>query len=556
MIADNNTPPLRRILNLVKLERRNIRFLYAYAIISGALSLSIPLGIQALMGLVLGGRLSSGWFILVLLVVLAVIVAGISRLAQMSILENIQRKLFVRNAFEFASRLVHSRLARRFPSLVELAEKFLDVITVQKSFSKLVLDFTASVLQIAFGVLLLIIYHEAFILFAGILVLIVFVALRLSWQRGIESARAESDYKFKTAWWLTEIAQNKYTFRLKSDHGFHLSRTDDYLKGYVHSRSEHFKVLYSQARLAIFLKVFLTAALLIMGSILLVEQKISLGQFLASEILVITLLDAVEKLILTVENIYDCGIALEKLGFVTDEDAQEHTGLDISLKSAPDLCFRNPISGEIINLLKNGEDLGICGYRGTGRTAVLKTILGEHHPALSVQINQIPATNYNLEKLGNHVGLCLQNSGLYEGTLLQNITMGQETYMDHVTELLDALSLNEYVGSLNMGYNHRFELNASVPDNVQKKIPLARALYGSPPMVLIDDIWTSFDRVEMKKILTYLKKIDSTLVIVSNYLPVLQAMDQLMFVDQAGFRNPGSIDTALSQSDIQNIIWK
>jgi ABC-type bacteriocin/lantibiotic exporter with double-glycine peptidase domain len=61
--------------------------------------------------------------------------------------------------------------------------------------------------------------------------------------------------------------------------------------------------------------------MLILGSYLLVNQSISLGQFLAAEILIITLLDAIEKLILTVENLYDCGIAIEKLNQIMEIDA-------------------------------------------------------------------------------------------------------------------------------------------------------------------------------------------------------------------------------------------
>jgi len=60
-------------------------------------------------------------------------------------------------------------------------------------------------------------------------------------------------------------------------------------------------------------KVVLTATMLIIGSSLLINQEITLGQFLAAEILIITLLDGVEKLILTVEYVYDSGIAIEKL---------------------------------------------------------------------------------------------------------------------------------------------------------------------------------------------------------------------------------------------------
>jgi len=87
----------------------------------------------------------------------------------------------------------------------------------------------------------------------------------------------------------------------------------DNIDGYVYYRNKHFSILRKQIFFAIAAKVVLTATMLIIGSSLLMNQEITLGQFLAAEILIITLLDGVEKLILTVEYVYDAGIAMEKL---------------------------------------------------------------------------------------------------------------------------------------------------------------------------------------------------------------------------------------------------
>jgi ABC-type bacteriocin/lantibiotic exporter with double-glycine peptidase domain len=206
-----NISPFSRIWKLVLEEKKNIRYLYIYAILSGAIGLMLPLGIQAIIGLVLSGRLSSSWYILVVFITLAVLISGLTKLAQMSILEAVQRKLFVKVALEFSQKLTGtSGILRKYPGLVELSEKFLDVITVQKSFSKLLLYFSASVLQITFGIVLLALYHPIFLLFGLLLITLVIISLKLNWNEGISSARNESDFKFKTAYWLTEIAQQNH----------------------------------------------------------------------------------------------------------------------------------------------------------------------------------------------------------------------------------------------------------------------------------------------------------------------------------------------------------
>jgi ABC-type bacteriocin/lantibiotic exporter with double-glycine peptidase domain len=189
----------------------------------------------------------------------------------------------------------------------------LDIVTFQKSFSKLLADFTKSALQIVVGILLLTVYHPVFLLVGIGITLAIVVGFRLTWKSGFETARQESTMKFKTyesILALTEVENDVDKEQIQLDN-FHNS-----VDSYVKYREEHFKVLYRQAKFGIVTKTLLTAIMLIVGSYLLVNNQISLGQFLASEILIITLLDATEKLILSVENMYDSGTALEKLNSI------------------------------------------------------------------------------------------------------------------------------------------------------------------------------------------------------------------------------------------------
>lgn len=184
---------------------------------------------------------------------------------------------------------------------------------LSKSFSKLLADFTKSALQIVVGILLLTIYHPVFLLVGIGITLAIIMGFRLTWKSGFETARLESNMKFETyesILSLTEAEKDAAAEQIQLDN-FHNS-----VENYVKYREEHFKVLYRQAKFGIFTKTMLTAIMLIVGSYLLVNNQISLGQFLASEILIITLLDATEKLILSVENIYDSGVALEKLNSI------------------------------------------------------------------------------------------------------------------------------------------------------------------------------------------------------------------------------------------------
>jgi ABC-type bacteriocin/lantibiotic exporter with double-glycine peptidase domain len=308
-----NRTPLALIFEVVKIESRNIKFLYVYAIFSGIISLALPLGIQTIIGYVMAGRLNTSWFILSVVITMAVLLSGITRIAQISISEVIQRKLFLYFGQAFRDRII--QLKEKGVQMSEQWELrtqyFLDIVTLQKSLSKLLIDFTGKLLQALFGLLLLAIYHPLFIAFGLVLIFVLYLVLRLTWKRGFDTARYESNFKFKTALSLRNLWKNKNEDEIPM--------LDFRLNEYSEGRTKHFKVIYRQAWLGVITKVVFTSFLLIIGSYLLVNEDISLGQFLAAEILIITLLDAVEKLILTVEDLYDCGVSMEKLNVIQTE---------------------------------------------------------------------------------------------------------------------------------------------------------------------------------------------------------------------------------------------
>lgn len=132
-MAKNTASPLKRLYSLLKLDRKDIFQTFYYAIFAGLLSLSVPLGIQAIVNLIQGGRVSTSWIVLVVLVTLAVGFMGILELMQIRVVENIQQRIFTRASFEFAYRFPKIKMndfGTSYPP--EQANRFFDVLTIQK----------------------------------------------------------------------------------------------------------------------------------------------------------------------------------------------------------------------------------------------------------------------------------------------------------------------------------------------------------------------------------------------------------------------------------------
>ena len=143
--------PVQRLLRLLGQFRREIRYIILYAVVAGLINLSLPLGIQAIIGQIAGGGISASWGVLVLFVIVGALLVGILRLMQLSIMESLQRRIFAASAVEFAVRIPRLNLELlRKEHLPELVNRFFDTLTLQKGLPKMLMDGSTAILQIVF----------------------------------------------------------------------------------------------------------------------------------------------------------------------------------------------------------------------------------------------------------------------------------------------------------------------------------------------------------------------------------------------------------------------
>ena len=275
--------PVERLGELLILEKGNIGLVYAYATLVGLFSLTLPLGVQAIIGLVSGGLLLQPVVILIAGVVLATVITGVLQVMQLAAVERIQQRLFARIALEFSLRVPRVSIEQSLTGdLPERMNRFFEVLTIQKSLGKLLTGTTTALLQVAFGLLLLTFYHPYFTLFGILLVVSLGLLSRYPGPRGLETSLMESKFKYRAVHWLEEVARSVSTFKSAGRATPALARMDEHVSGYLKYRQRHFKVLVFQAMAAVGFKTIVTGALLILGSMLVIQRQITLGQFVAA----------------------------------------------------------------------------------------------------------------------------------------------------------------------------------------------------------------------------------------------------------------------------------
>lgn len=311
--------PLRRLIRLLGNEKKDIGYIYLYAIMTGLISLSLPLGIQAVFNLVSGGLVFSSIYVMIGLVIAGVLIAGLLLIGQTVLVEVLQQRIFAKAAFEFAYRLPRIQpesFGNYYPP--ELMNRFFDVLTLQKGLPKLLIDLTAASVQIILGIILLSFYHPVFLAF-GLFTLLAIVALVLiSGPRGLRTSLSESKDKYKVVAWLEDIARDLPSFRHRDDQVETIDHMDGLVATYLEHRQQHFGVLKQILYYGVAFKMAVTGGLLIIGTVLVVGRDMTLGQFVAAELVIVLITSSVDKLMSGIDTVFDLLTAVEKIGTVTD----------------------------------------------------------------------------------------------------------------------------------------------------------------------------------------------------------------------------------------------
>jgi ABC-type bacteriocin/lantibiotic exporter with double-glycine peptidase domain len=496
--------PIKRLMNLLALEREDITLIYGYAILGGVIGLSLPLGIQSVMNLMIGGEASSSWFVLISLIVVGIAFVGVVQILQISIMERLQQRIMVKASFDLAFRIPRWKMEVILKKYApELMNRFFDVLGLQKGLAKLLVGFLSAFLQIIFAILLLAMYHTYFAIYGLFLFVLTLLIFRYTFSKGLETSMEESAYKYKIAAWLQELGRTMGIVKLAGYTDMHLRKTDVVVQGWLKWRKEHFKVLMFQFGLIVTFKTLMTGGLLIIGGYLVFANELNLAQFIASEITIILIINSVEKVIGSIETIYDVLTSVEKLGKVMDielegdkgisfEDIDTGRGVAIEFDEVT-YQFPDTKSKVLDNLsfkIKAGEKVCITGLPGSGKTTLINLAATLYHDFDGhITFNDITLRNLNLISLRSYVGENLAKKDLIEGTIAENISMGRDDISYHdIKKATDTVGLTDFIQKTAKGFNTMIvPEDITISSNVVTKIAMARSIAEKPHLFILDN---------------------------------------------------------------------
>jgi ABC-type bacteriocin/lantibiotic exporter with double-glycine peptidase domain len=573
--------PIHRLFRLLADERPDVGVVYFYAVLAGVLSLSLPLGIQAIIGLVSGGMLLQPVVILIGLVVAGTFAAGALQVLQLGVVERIQQRIFARHALELARDLPRTRLeALEGTDLPELTNRFFEVITIQKSLSKLLTESVAALLSIVAGLVLLTFYHPYLSLFGGALIVALAMTLWMTGRRGLETSLAESSAKYRVAHWLQELARHASSFHLAGETALPLARMDQEVDQYLGHRQDHFRVLARQSMAVVLLKTLVTGGLLIIGASLVLDRRISLGQFVASELVIVSVLLGVEKLIFSLSTVYDALTAAEKSSHLRDVPRSSH-----ALEGAVERDAGNATLGanslgvavattalhymygsdggtalrDVSFQANAGERVALVGSEGAGASTLLRVLAGlQSNYQGAVTLDGRSLRDLPRLAISNAVSLVNPTPALIDGTIEDNVALGRSGIdRSAVADALELVGLQDFVHALSTGMQTRVGPGGVVlPSHVVRKILLARAVVSRPRLLLFDEFFHHVEPVAKRRLLDRLCDPTRgwTIIAASHDPAFLAACDRVLLLEDGRIVGEGTYETLRERLAERNLL--
>lgn len=541
--------PTQHLQRLIKLERSDLFVVVIYSILTGLLSLVVPIAIQALVNNVAFGTLLQPIVILTCLVLGALCFLALLRTLRLNLVEIIQRRIFVRVASDLSERLLQVKLpffqGHHGP---ELVNRFFDVITVQKGISILLIDGLGILLQIFTGMLLLAFYHPLLLIFDVVLLLVILLILFVLGWGGEATAIKESKLKYAVAAWLEELSSHLTLFRSRSGKNYAQKRTDALLRSYLHARQGHFRVVQRQHVGTYLLQAFASAALLGLGGWLVIERQLSIGQLVAAELVVANLLDGFSKFGKQLETYYDLLAAFDKLGHLFDIPVEHRSpGLLMPRKEGLAVQIENlnltaPSGRVLLNQLslqlQPGEKIGILGANNWSSHVLGDLLYASRYPDEGyIEMDRRNVREISPLDLRSQVSL-VRGLDILSGSLEENLRLGQiDLQFEDLRHVLEAVGLWDRVQALPEGLNTALSLSGfPLSPEESYRLMVARALLLKPRLLILDGTLDRIDWIERGPLSRFLfgQHPDMTLLVLTNKYYFLAYCDRAYALNAKG----------------------
>ncbi|MCW5558924.1 MAG: ATP-binding cassette domain-containing protein, partial [Verrucomicrobiae bacterium] len=374
--------------------------------------------------------------------------------------------------------------------------------------------------------------------------------------RGIETSIEESRAKYATAGWLQQVAMFSTVFKGPGGRELAVDWTEGFTRWYLRARQAHFRILFRQVTGLLVVEVVAAVVLLGWGGLLVLNGQLSIGQLVASQLILTATLAAVAKFWKQLETAYDCLTAIDKVGYLVDLEVEAEAGdsprpgsaqgaevviQGLSFEYAPG----KPVLRDLDLHLRPGARAAMVSASSSGSTTLLDLLYGLREPTAGhVDVDGLDLRHWKRSVLRRHVGRVHGDDELFDGSIADNIRLGNDAVgLAEVREALDAVGLLPKVQAMRQGLHEPISLlGRSLSGTERRQVLLARAIVAQPRLLLLDATLDGFEPEEIDRILAYLRdgRRPWTLLVVTRDPDVIRRFDHRISLQPSSrLENPG-----------------
>lgn len=332
----------------------------------------------------------------------------------------------------------------------------------------------------------------------------------------------------------------------------------DYLKkSFAYNKAEgQQKVLKRLAQLV------LNVAILWLGATLVMDNKMTLGQLITFNTLLVYFTNPLENIINLQTKLQTARVANNRLNevyLVESEFAAQKTVTDLSLVSG-DIDFRDvsykygygaDVLSDINLTIKRGEKISFVGVSGSGKTTLAKMIVNFYDPYKGeISLNNVNLNQIDKHALRQHINYLPQQPYIFNGTILENLLLGAKegTTQEDVLRAVEIACIREDIEKMPLNYQTELTSDGSgISGGQRQRIALARALLTDAPIMILDEATSSLDILTEKRIVDNLLALDKTLIFIVHRLTIAERTERVVVLDKGKIVEQGCHRELLDQ---------
>lgn len=455
----------------------------------------------------------------------------------------------------------------------EIISRFNDASKIRDAISGVTLTMMIDVLMVLIGGFIL--YSQSTLLFGiTIIPLILYGIIVFAFKNNIEKVNRETmESNAKLTSYLVESLNGIETIKaFNSEREVNLETEKRFIK-LIKAIFKNGTINNIQVSLKSGVKGIFAISILWIGTVQVLNGKISFGELLTFNALLAYFLTPIENIINLQPTLQTAVVAAERLSEILDleleKSKEEHKKINPdSLKG--DIKFENvdfrygtrSLVLKNINMnIKSGQRIALVGESGSGKTTLAKLLLNFYQCEKGeITINSYNLLDINVEALRNKIAYISQETFLFNGTIIENLMLGNPylTY-EKIIEACKKAQIHQFINSLPLRYNTLVEENGSNFSGGQKqRLSIARAILRKPEILIMDEATSNLDSITEKAIEKTIHEFskEMTTVIIAHRLSTIMRCDNIYILEKGEIKEEGSHNELLEKKGRYYELWK